>query len=95
MHPELFVGFRIKPLVAHSLRGDIDRRDRTTLPKCVINAPGDLIAPEIGGTHRHTTLGRYLRWLNSIEPQHRVDMEQIGLQPINLMAQLNDLPGDG
>jgi hypothetical protein len=66
INSQLGVGFRVEPFIVHRLSGDLNGGDRAMFPERVIDAPGYLVAPEIGGADRNPPLGRYLRRLNVI-----------------------------
>jgi len=66
--PDLPVGGGVKSFVAHRLGGNVDGGHRALHPQRIVDAPGYLVAPEVGRPDRDTALGRDVCRLDLIQP---------------------------
>ena len=86
---------RIKPFLAHSFARYIVCGSLTMVAQEIAASTGNFISTEKGRALRHPSLGRNLRRLLAVDLQNRIDVEEFGLEPINLPAKIDDLAGYG
>jgi hypothetical protein len=60
-------------------------------PEHIAAPAADLVPPEEGRPDGHTALGGDFIGLQAVELQHRVNVEQIGLQLVDLAAHIDNL----
>lgn len=95
IHPELPVALRVQPLLAHGPHGHVIGADGPFLPQHVVTAARDLVAAEVGRSFGDAALRWDIGWFQPIELEYRIDVEQIGRQPVYLALQLGNLAGSG